>query len=265
MLKTFLWALMVYGVIVAALFLWQRRILYVPTGITGSPAEAGVPSMQEVEIPGPDALTLKSWYSPPAPGKPVILYFQGNAGNISDRAYKAQDLMNWGYGVFLLGYPGYSGNPGWPSEAGLYAAAQAAVAYLEGKGVEKNGIVLYGESLGTGIAVELAAGDTYRAVVLEAPYTSITDIAASTYWFVPVRLLLKDRFENLTKISGLGAPLLVLHGRADRVIPYSHGEKVFDAAPDPKAMKSYDNGGHSDLFDHGAALDVHDFLESHVQ
>ena len=185
LLKIVFSAVLIYGLVVASLYLFQRRILFVP-GTTPPDREAvGVPDMNDADLMTDDGLTLRSWYRAAMPGRPTVVYFQGNAGTIGGRGFKARSLMDHGYGVLLVGHRGYGGNPGYPSEVGLIDDGQAALEFLATQGVRAKNIILYGESLGSGVVVALAAGisgeEQPGAIILEAPLTSIVEIAASRY------------------------------------------------------------------------------------
>lgn len=252
-----------YVLVVGALYVMQRQILFVPDSRRVVPSDSEVPEARIVRTETADGLSLEGWWVAPAPGRPVILYLHGNGGSIASRDGKARDLVDRGYGLLLAGYRGYGGNPGAPSETGLIEDGRAWLRTLRGQGLEDREIVLYGESLGSGVAVALATEATVGAVVLEAPYTSIADIAASRYWFAPVRSLIRDPFDSLGRIAGLRAPVLVVHGTADRVIPVAHGERLFEAAPEPKRLVRLQGGGHTDLFDLGALGVLDAFLDEH--
>lgn len=256
---------LVYGLIVGSLYLFQRRILFVPGTTVPDRAAAGVADMTEVTLQTADGLGLLSWYHPARAEKPTLVYFQGNAGTIEGRGFKARPMIDQGFGVLLVGYRGYGGNPGHPSEIGLLEDGRAALRFLMEAGVAPGNVILYGESLGSGVAVALAAEAPddagLGAVVLEAPYTSIAEIAAKRYRFAPVDLLIKDRFDSLSRINGIRAPLLILHGERDGLIDVSHGRRLLDAANEPSELKLFPEGRHSDLFDHGALAAVVDFLE----
>lgn len=254
----------VYAVLIGAMFVFQRSLLYHPASSLPTPVESGVPEMRVVTLRTEDGLKLKSWYAPPTRNRPVIVYFCGNAGHIGYRGFKARALLDAGFGVLLLSYRGFGGNPGEPTESGLFADGGAALSFLESEGIPPAKLVLFGESLGTGVAVHLAFQQAQTtpvgAVVLETPYTSIADVAAAHYPFAPARWLLKDKFDAISKIKGISAPLFVFHARDDRVIPIRYGERLFEAASQPKEAEWYDVGGHEGLFDGGAAAQVVEFI-----
>lgn len=257
---------LIYGLVVGTLHVFQRRILFVPGTTPPDRAEAGVPDMREVDLRTVDGLRIRSWYRPATPGLPTLIYFQGNAGTMAGRGFKARPLMDHGYGLLMVGYRGYGGNPGHPSEAGLIEDGRAALAFLAGDGVGIADTVLYGESLGSGVAVALAAeapeGGAPGAIILEAPFTSIVELAAARYWFAPVRLLLKDRFETLSIISRVHAPTLILHGERDGLIDVDHARRLHEAANEPKRLRLFNDGRHSNLYDHGALEAVVEFLDA---
>lgn len=254
----------VYAGLVGSLYIFQRNLLYHPAAAMPTPAESGVPEMDAVSLETADGLRLTSWYEPATDGRPTLVYLCGNAGHLGYRASKVRHFLDAGYGVLLVGYRGFGGNPGRPSEAGLYLDGQAALGFLEGEGITADRTVLYGESLGSGVAVhiahEQAKDQPVAAVLLEAPYTSIADLAAHHYPFAPARWLVKDRFETETKIAGVGAPLLIFQAEDDRVIPVRYGKRLFEAAAEPKEAHWLPNGGHNGLYDVGAPEIALEFL-----
>jgi len=254
-------ALVCYVALVGAVYLVQRRMMYFPDPGTPDPARYGVPEMQAVGLETSDGLSLRSWYRPPArPGAPVLVYFHGNAGHIGHRGHRARPYLDAGYGVLLAEYRGYGGNAGDPTEEGLYADGRAALDFLAKRDVAGDRIVLYGESLGTGVAVQLASETRVGAVVLEAPFSSIAEVGARHYWYLPVRLLMRDRFESMGKIGRIGAPLLVLYTEHDEVVPPDLSEKLFEAAVEPKEIHAFRGVGHNGLDGDGLARRVRDFL-----
>lgn len=257
-----------YLVFVAAIYLMQRNLLYYPDSSMSSPAASGVGEMTAVTLNTSDGLSLTSWYKPPAEGKPVLIYFHGNAGNISGRGFKVRPYMDRGYGVLLVGYRGYGSNPGSPTEDGLYEDGRAALAFAAAKGIDPRRIALYGESLGSGIAVqmalEMAETKPAAALILEAPFTSTADVGAHHYPYLPARILMKDRFESVLKIAAVKAPVLIFHGVKDRTIPVKFGKRLFKAAAEPKESHWYEDASHNDLYDFGAADLVVDFLERRI-
>ncbi len=261
-----------YGALVGAMYVFQRDLLFHPDVSRPDVAQAAltVAGLTEIEFATDDGLRLRSWFLPAPPGRPTILYFHGNGGHIGYRTDRAQVLGQAGYGVLLAGYRGYGGNPGSPSEDGFHRDAESALAYLAGKGVPPGRIALYGESLGSAVAVRLAAATAAReaavaAVVLEAPFTSIAEVAQHHYPYVPARHLVKDRFDAAARIAAIGAPLLVLHGERDRVVPFTFGRALFAAAVEPKRGWFVPQRDHHDIFDAEAFRVVDAFLAENTR
>jgi fermentation-respiration switch protein FrsA (DUF1100 family) len=253
-----------YAVALSGMYVFQRDLQYFPTRRDPAPEAAGLTGVERVALPTPDGETLILWYAAPATGRPVILFLHGNAGEIADRADRLAFYQARGYGVAFLSWRGYGGSTGSPSEAGLLIDAKTAYDHLRNAGIEPGRIVLVGESLGTGPAVITAAANPVAAVVLEAPYSAAVDIARRAYPWAPVGLLMKDQYRSRDHIAAINAPLLVLHGEADRVIPQGFGKRLFDAARDPKTFLSLGPVGHDALFSPDTwAKDV-DFIDRTV-
>lgn len=265
MIRIVLGVAVVYLLAIALLAGCQRRFIYHPDPTRPAPGDYGVADMRVVAMTTSDHLELVAWWRPPLrDNAPVLVYFHGNAGHLGNRASKVRPYLDAGWGVLLTSWRGYSGNPGSPTEQGLYTDARAAMAFLAKIGVSEENTVLYGESLGSGVAVQMAfeTGKPFRALVLEAPYTSITDIAGRRFPFVPTRWLVYDRFDSKAKITNINLPVLVVHGERDGVIPVQFGRALFDAANQPKAAKFISGAGHNDLYEHGAAQLIFDFIDS---
>ena len=255
-----------YLALVGGMYTFQRGLLYVPSQATPSPEASGVPEMTPVTLETADGPRLMSWYRPAENGRQTIVYFHGNGGHIGYRGTKARPYLDAGYGMLLVSYRGYGGNPGSPSEDGLYADGRAAMAFLAARGVEPGRTALYGESLGGGVAVQIAleqarASKPVAAVVLEAPFTSAVDAGAHHYPWAPVRWLMKDRFDSRSKIAGVQAPVLIVHGGRDRVVPIRFGEALYAAAVAPKESLWIPEAGHNDLDAFGATEKVLEFLD----
>lgn len=250
-----------YLLTVIILALFQRGMIYHPDPKRGDPAESGVPEMVPVPLRADDNWPVAGWYAPPkVSGKPTVVFFHGNSGTIASRAFKARVLLDSGYGVFLLEYRGYGGSPGRPSEKGLYADGRAAVSWLIARGIPASRIVLYGESLGSGIAMEMTRLIEPMMVVLECPFTSLPDLAPP--YVIPglAHMLLVDRYDNMAKIRGVRAPLLVIHGDKDETVPVAMGRALLKAASNPKTGVFLPDAHHNDLWDHGADNHILDFL-----
>ena len=255
----------VYLLFTLGLFVFQRSMLYFPDTSVPVLEASGIGDMEAVTLNTSDGLGLLSWYRRAAPGRPTMVFFQGNSGNIEHRGFKVRPILEQGLGLLLVGYRGYGGNPGKPSEEGLYLDGRAALGFLAADGVAPDRWVLYGESLGTGVAVQLASERTREspvgALVLEAPYTSIAEVAGHNYPFVPAGLLVRDRFDSAAKIALIGAPLFIFHGDRDRTIPMRFGEGLFEAAVEPKESLWLKGASHNNLYEFGASRAVLDFLD----
>lgn len=252
-----------YAVLVVGSCSIQRSLIYHPSTVRPDPISSGVAEMGEVSLTTTDGLKLLAWWArPKSPDNPVIVFFHGNAGHIGNRASKVRNYLTQGWGVLLVAWRGYSGNPGSPTEAGLYEDGRAALRFLEQQKVGGRITVLYGESLGTGVAVQLATETDVRAVVLEAPYSSIVDAGRLQFPFLPVDWLLEDRFDSRSKINRINAPVLIIHGSEDRVIPIELGKRLFSAAVDPKKFHVIEGGGHNNLYEYGAATVVSRFISA---
>ena len=240
-------ALIGYVLVVGGLYLGQRSLLYRPS--TQRPSLGGLAALgaYEAVLHTEDGLSLFSWYLPPPAGAPVIVYFHGNGGHIGFRGDRLHRFAEVGFGALIVEYRGYAGNPGAPTEAGLLADARAALAFLDAQQVAPDRRVLYGESLGSGVAVQIAADHRVAAVVLESPYTSIADVAQYHYPWVPVRWLLHDKFDAFAVIGRVRAPMLFLQAERDTVIPARFGRALYAAAPEPKETWSTNEGDHEDV------------------
>jgi fermentation-respiration switch protein FrsA (DUF1100 family) len=249
-----------YAAVVGGLFYFQRQLLYLPDRSRPQLAGLGQLGVREVTITTTDGLSLLSWYLPSRPGRPVIAYFHGNGGHIGYRVERLLRFAQEGYGVLMLEYRGYGGNPGTPTETGFYTDARAALDFLGREGVAPNRVVLYGESLGSGVAVQVAAQNEVAGLILEAPPTSVAEAAQSHFPYVPASLLVIDRFDSLSRIGKVKAPILVMHGERDRVVPVRYGRTLFNAAPEPKEGWFVPEAGHEDLARYGGLDIAVDFI-----
>jgi fermentation-respiration switch protein FrsA (DUF1100 family) len=249
----------VCGGFVALMYVAQRALMYHPETQRTPPAAAGLGEVQEIVLDTADGEKVIVWYAAPKRGLPLVLYFHGNAGALRSRAGRFRALTDDGYGLVALSYRGYGGSTGSPSEAGLIADAQAAYAFAVAR-VPADRVVVFGESLGTGVAVALAATERIGRLILESPFTSAADVAARTYWYLPVRLLMKDQFRSDQRIGKVTAPVLILHGERDQVVPIAFGERLFSLANEPKRFVRYAEGHHVNLDQYGALDAVRSFI-----
>ncbi|HML12085.1 MAG TPA: alpha/beta fold hydrolase [Xanthobacteraceae bacterium] len=260
MLKWLLLALLVgYGAIATLAYFAQRSLMYFPERTRTAPAAAGLPQAAEIELATSDGERVIAWHVAPRGDQPVVLYFHGNGGALAWRAERFARIVADGTGLLALSYRGYGGSSGRPSEAGLLRDAEATYAYAAARYPAER-LVLYGESLGTGVAVALAAEHKVGKVILEAPFTSAVDIGAAAYPFLPVRLLMHDTFRSDERIGKLTAPVLVLHGARDTVVPIRSGERLYALISAPKKFVRFPEGAHGDLDNYGAQAAVRDFL-----
>jgi fermentation-respiration switch protein FrsA (DUF1100 family) len=259
LLKWLVLAAAAFGGLVVLMYVFQRSLMYFPERLRTAPAEAGLSSAEEVVLDTADGEKVIAWHVPPRGDRPVVLYFHGNGGALRYRVGRFQALTADGAGLVALSYRGYGGSTGSPSEAGLIADGEAAYAFAAARYPAER-IVLWGESLGSGVAVALAAGHTVGCMVLEAPFSSAADVGARAYWFLPVRLLMKDQFHSDQRIGRVTVPVLILHGARDPVVPIGLGEQLFALANEPKRFVRFADGGHEDLDAHGAQQAFRAFL-----
>jgi fermentation-respiration switch protein FrsA (DUF1100 family) len=257
--------------LVALAWAGQRALIYLPSGAPGSPAQAGLPDAQEVRIPAPDGLTLEAWFVPASGARgpsAAVLVLPGNAGNRSHRAPLAAALAREGFGVLLLDYRGYGGNPGTPSEEGLRADARAARQVLEARpDVDPARIAYYGESLGAAVAADLAVDRPPAALVLRSPFPGLADVGRLHYPYLPVRALLRDRFPTSDRVAEVRAPVLVVAGGADRIVPPGMSRAVAEAADPPARFLLIEDADHNDpalLIGAPVLAEVTAFLRRHV-
>jgi uncharacterized protein len=234
----------------ALMFFAQRALMYFPERLRTSPAAAGLPQAQAITLDTADGEKIIAWHVPPRGDKPVVIYFHGNGGALRLRADRFAGLLGDGNGLLAVSYRGYGGSTGRPSEAGLIEDARAAYAFAAEHYPGR--IVLWGESLGTGVAIALAAEKPVSKLILDAPFTSAVDVAAAIYWFLPIRLFMRDTFRSDLRIAQVRAPVLILHGDADAVVPIAYGERLLAMIPGKKQLIRFAGGEHVDLDRHGA-------------
>jgi hypothetical protein len=237
--------------LVAAAYFAQRRLMYFPDRQRVSPTAAGLQGVEEVVIAAPDGARIVHWWGRAKPGQPTILYFHGNGGGLADRAPRFERFMGQGWGVLMMAYRGFAGSEGSPTEADNVADALRAFDHLAASGVPADCIILYGESLGTGVATQVAAARSAAGLILDAPYTSTVDVGALRFPFLPVRWAMRDRYETSRHIRNVRMPVLILHGARDPVIPVEMGREVARLANEPKTYVEFPNGGHIDLYING--------------
>ncbi len=232
---------------VLGLYACQRQIEYQPGHSNPDPSTLGLRGVQVETLLTPDNQHLILWYAKARPGKPTVLFFQGNAGDLTDRAPRFAFYQSKGIGAAFLSYRGFGGSSGAITEKGLILDARTAYDWLATR-VAPQQIVLVGESLGTGVAVQLAAQVPVAAVALDAPYASTLSVAQGRFPFLPVALLMKDQFLSINHIAAINAPLLIQHGTADMVVPFTSGQTLFAAAIQPKTFIALPDRGHEIIF-----------------
>ena len=251
---------LLYAIALAGLYWLQGRLVYPLEKIEAFKNAELEEQTEAVRIKTEDELTLTVRYkAPKQKTASTIILFHGNGEDLAQRGHIALELIEAGYGVLLAEYRGYGGNPGRPHEAGLYADARAAYAYASAR---SSNIVLHGYSLGSGVAVQLASEAKINALMLEAPFTSIVDVAAMRFRLFPVRLLARDRYDSLSKIASVRAPLLIYGGTKDGVIPPAHFQRLFDAARGDKRLALIEDADHLNVWTMGGREHVMQFLAS---
>jgi len=252
-------ALLLYLVLVGGLFLFQRSLLYpAPKTIAVRPA-----GFDDVRIETSDGLKLRAFYRPAKPGLPTLVFFHGNGSDIEGSVYATRFLVAQGYGALLPEYRGYGGNPGSPTEQGLYLDGEASMSWLATKGIEARRIVVIGNSLGSGAATEIAARHRIGGLVLASGFASLVRVAGDQYPYVPTKLLVLDRFENVAKFPAVTCPILLLQGTADTLVSVAHARAL--AAANPSARLQLVPGvGHELAFDDVSQTLILDWLRSGV-
>jgi len=254
----------IYICFLSLIFVFQRNLLYLPSKETINKSFYSNSNLKQINISTTDGFVLKSLYKKPKlKEKKTIIVFHGNAGHVGHRVSKFKPFLDNGYGLLLLEYRGYGENFGKPTEEGLIKDAYAAVQYLFNQNISPRNIILYGESLGTGIATRLSTDIAFNAIILEAPFTSVADIAQSHYWIFPAKWLVLDRFDSIGIIKKIKSPLLVIHGKKDKIIDIRFGKKIFNHAPKPKEGIFILEAGHNNLFEFNVVEKILRFLSKY--
>lgn len=244
-----------------ALLSWrQRDLMYFPRTVNASAADSGFSRAETITLETSDHEHIVSWFRRAAPGQPTIVYFHGNASVLAHMAPRLNALSVKGIGLLAIDYRGYGGSTGSPTEEGLLLDGDAAYVHLLAEGILPKDIIVYGESLGTGVAVAVAARHHPGALILEAPYSSTLDVAQARYWMFPLALLMRDTFRSDLRIKDVQAPLLILHGENDATVPIRFGERLFSLAAEPKTFIRVPGTGHLVLMDPGMAGAVGDWI-----
>ena len=254
-----------YVLLVVVVFFFQRNLLYHPSVDNYiKDEEVKEPlEIEKVKITTKDKIDLIGWfYNKNIENTKTILFLHGNAGSLQNRTYKLNHFKNLNLNFLIVAWRGFNGNGGKPNEIGLYEDAKSAVRWLASKGIEEKNIILYGESLGTGVAVEIAQNKNYAGVILESPFTSMINMGKKYYPFFPVSLLLKDKFESYKKIKNIFVPILIMHGTVDKIVPYDMGKKMYQLANEPKFFYSQEYGDHMIEYDEKLLIAIKKFIIS---
>jgi hypothetical protein len=270
-----LWAIVLlvggYVALVLVLFFFQSHLLYLPNvpsrAVVVTPEDAGL-AYEPVTITTEDSVTLDGWFVPASQARGLLLFFHGNAGNISHRLDSLKIFNELGLATLIFDYRGYGRSDGEPSEEGTYRDAEAAWRFVtEGRHVPPREVVLFGRSLGAAVATHLATRHTPGALIIESAFTSVPDLAAELYPFLPARWLTRFRYSTQADLVSVLCPLLIVHSRDDEIIPFAHGQRLFAVANEPKRLLEL-RGGHNDGFlvsRHTYMDGLHAFLEAHLR
>ena len=254
-----------YVLLIVVLFFFQGNLLYHPS-INNyiKQEESKEPSeIEKVKITTGDKIDLVGWfYNKNIENSKTILFLHGNAGSLENRTYKLNHFKDLNFNFLIIAWRGFNGNRGKPNEIGLYEDAESAVRWLKNKGIEEKNIVLYGESLGTAVAVEIAQNKNYAGVILESPFTSMVNMGKKYYPLFPVSFLLKDKFESYKKIKNISVPIIIMHGKVDKIVPYGMGKKMYELANEPKFFYSQEYGDHMVEYDDKLLLALKKFIQS---
>ena len=253
--------LVVYFSILILLFIFQRNLMYHPNenNYYGEKLEVEI---EKVKIRTSDNINLLGWFHKKnLENNKTILFFHGNAGNLENRINKLNHFNDLNVNFLIIAWRGFSGNDGNPTENNLYIDGKSALEWLNNNGVDENNIIIFGESLGTGIATEIAQKGNFAGLILETPFTSMVEAAKNFYPYIPVGLLLKDKYENQKKIKSINIPVLVMHGEADKIVPFWMGKKIFDLANNPKYSYFTKDDDHMMEYDSNLVSMLNDFLK----
>jgi fermentation-respiration switch protein FrsA (DUF1100 family) len=254
--------LITYLIVLTYIYLFQRNLLYHPSDNSYQGDEINF-DYKEIFIQNKKGIKLKAWlHEKDLVNKKTIIFFHGNAGNLRNRNYKLNELSKFDVNFLIVAYRGFSGNQGKPSELGLYEDARSTLDWLKIKGVKEKNLILYGESLGTAVAIETAQNKDLAGIILESPFTSMVELAQKYYPVLPVKFLLKDKYETIKKLPNINSPLLVLHGKLDDIVPFSMGKKLFEKANEPKFKYFIDDDDHMLRYDQKLLNEIKKFISN---
>ena len=256
-------AIVIYLILLTLIYINQRKLLYLPSenNYLDDPINF---TYNEFFIEVDQEVKIKSWLIEKDLKKyKTILFLHGNAGNLFNRSYKLNRLNELNLNVLIISWRGFSGNLGKPNETNLYGDAKKAVKWLNDKGVESKNIILYGESLGTGVAVEIGQSNKFNSIILESPYTSMVKAAKIYYPYLPVKFLLKDKYDSEKKIKNIKTPILIMHGKKDNIVPFYMGKKLFEIANKPKKFLQIEEDDHMLSFNDNLLLEIKNFINKY--
>ena len=254
-----------YILLIIIMFFFQRNLLYHPSVDNYLKDNSGAEptEIEKIKITTGDKIDLNGWfYNKDIKNFKTLVFFHGNAGSLKNRTYKLNYFKDLDINFLIIAWRGFSGNMGKPNEMGLYEDARSAVRWLNMKGIQDKNIILYGESLGTAMAVEIAQNKKYAGIILESPFTSMVNMGKKYYPFFPVSFLLKDKFESYKKINKISVPILIIHGKVDKIVPYAMGKKMYELANEPKFFYSQEYGDHMIEYDEKLLLALKQFIKS---
>ena len=252
----------IYFLVLVFLYFYQRNLLYHPNENNYSGDKISV-DIEKVKIQTADNIELLGWYHEKnLKDYKTLVYFHGNAGSLENRINKLNHFQDMNINFLIIAWRGFNGNKGKHSERGLYVDGKSAIDWLIKKGVDEKNLILYGESLGTGVATHLAQNKNYEGVILETPFTSMVDAAKNFYPYIPINLLLKDKFENFKKVKNINIPILVMHGEVDQIVPFSMGKKIYEIANNPKYSYFTKYDDHMMEYDENLVLALKSFFNS---
>ena len=262
LLQLILIIFLIYFLFLVFLYFYQRSLLYHPNENNYFGDKVSV-NIERVKITTTDNIELLGWFHQKnLKDFKTLIFFHGNAGSLENRIHKLNHFQDMNINFLIIAWRGFSGNDGKPTEQGLYEDGKSAIDWLIKKGIDEKNLILYGESLGTGVATHLAQNKSFAGVILETPFTSMIEAAKVFYPYIPIKLLLKDKFENYKKIKNINSPILVMHGEGDKIVPFSMGKKIYEIANKPKYsyFTKYDN--HMMEYDENLILALKSFLKS---
>ena len=220
-------------------------------------------TIEKVKIKTHDKIELLAWYHKKnLKGIKTLLFLHGNAGSLENRIHKINHFKDMNINFLIIAWRGFSGNKGKPTEKGLYEDARSAVRWLESKGIKENDIIIYGESLGTGVACEIAQNKNFAGIILESPFTSMIDAGKDKYPYLPVRFLLKDKYESDKKIRNINSPILIMHGKVDNIVPFHMGKKMYELAKKPKFSYFSEYDDHMMEYNNNLLNSLKEFVKS---